>query len=103
MLRRPRARKQPENVAVEARAVKVHPLVVAVLQAAGVLGGFAVLVYAFYRAVLGAKKAGRTGAGELIAGLLMFLGTIVAPAPPREVATESREQKRDQDESGDPP
>jgi hypothetical protein len=49
---------------------------------------------------LGAKKAGGTGAGEILVALLLGLGSGIAPAPPREVKTEL---KRDQDESGDPP
>ena len=81
----------------------MDPLVVAVLKAVGTVGGVALFVYVLYRGVLGAKKASRTGSGELLVGLLMFLGTVMAPAPPREVAAESREQKRDQDQSGDPP
>ena len=84
----------------------MDPLVVAVLKAAGTVGGFALFVYVLYRLVLAAKKAGRTGSAGQIVGLgLMIFGAVLAPAPPpppREVATESREQKRNQD-TGDPP
>ena len=82
------------------RAVIVDPLVVLVLKVAGVGAGFALFVYVLYRGALGAKKARGTGAGEILAVLLLVLGTGIAPAPPREVKIEL---KRDQDESGDPP
>ena len=83
----------------------VDSLVIAVLKAAGIVGGFCVFFYLLYRGVSAAKKAGKRGfGGEVVVGLLIFLGTVVAPVPPREATTESREQKRDQDqdESGDP-
>jgi len=78
----------------------VDPFAVSVLKAAGTAGGFALFVYVLCRAVLGAKKAGGTGSGEMLAVLLLALGVSIAPAPPREVKIEL---KRDQDESGDPP
>jgi hypothetical protein len=80
----------------------VNLLAVLVLKVAGGGAGFALFVYALYRAVLAAKKAGGTGSGELVAVLLLGLGTGIAPAPPREVKTESR-HLGDQNESGDPP
>lgn len=84
------------------RAVLVDTLFALVLKVAGAGAGFALFVYVLYRAVLGAKKAGGTASGEILAVLLLGLGTGIAPAPPREVKTESR-QLGDQDESGDPP
>jgi len=82
----------------------VDPLAVLVLKVAGGGGGFALFVYVLYRLLLAAKKAGRTGSGGQIVGIfLIFLGPVIAPTPSGEVATESRELKRDQDESGDPP
>ena len=82
----------------------VDSLAVLVLKVAGGGAAFALLVYLLYRAVLAAKKAGRKGTGGQAVGIfLTFLGPVIAPAPPREVTTESRELKRDQDESGDPP
>jgi hypothetical protein len=80
----------------------VDALVVSVLKAAGGCAGFALFVYVLYRAVLGAKKKGGTDSGEILAVLLLGLGTGIAPAPPREVKTESR-HLGDQDDSGDPP
>jgi hypothetical protein len=82
------------------KVVTVDPLVVAVLKAAGFVGSFTLLVYVLYRAVLRAKKAGATGSAEILATLVLALGTGIAPAPPREVKIE---QKRDENESGDPP
>jgi len=84
------------------KAVLVDTLLALVLKVAGGGGCFALFVYLLYRAVLGARKAGGTGSGEILAVLLLGLGTGIAPAPPREVKTESR-QLGDQDESGDPP
>jgi hypothetical protein len=64
----------------------VDPLVVSLLKAAGTDGGFALLVYVLYRAVLSAKKAERTGSGGQIVGIaLMIFGAVIVPAPPREV------------------
>jgi hypothetical protein len=77
-------------------------LVTSVLKAAGVVGGLALFVYLLYRGVSGAKRAGGTGSGELLVVLLLGLGTGIAPAPPREVKTESR-HLGDKDDSGDPP
>ncbi len=74
--------------------------VAALLKAAGIVGGFTLLAYAFYRAVRAAKKSGGTGSAELLATVLLTLGIGIAPAPPREVKIEL---KRDEDESGDPP
>ena len=81
----------------------MDPLLVAVLKALATVGGLGLLVYGFRRAVSGAKKAGRSGAGELIVGILLFVGAVIVPAPPREVPTETRKLKREQDASGDPP
>jgi hypothetical protein len=78
----------------------VDAWVVLLLEVAGVGAAFALFVYVLYRAVLGAKKAGGTGSGEIMAVVLLNLGVSIAPAPPREVKIEL---KRDQDESGDPP
>ena len=83
------------------KAVMVD-LVVLALKVAGSGACFALFVYVLYRAVLGAKKAGGTGAGEILTVLVLGLGTGIAPAPPREVKTESR-HLGDKDESGDPP
>jgi hypothetical protein len=82
----------------------VNSLVVLFLQVAGGGAALALFLYALYRAVLAAKKAGRKGSGGQAVGIfLTFLGPVIAPSPPRELTTESRELKRDQDESGDPP
>jgi hypothetical protein len=79
-------------------------LVVLVLKVAGAAGGFVLLVYALYRAVVAAKNAGRPGSVEQIVGIaVLFFGPVIAPTPPREAATESRKLRRKQDESGDPP
>jgi hypothetical protein len=75
-----------------------------VLKVAGGGAGFALFVYILYRAVLAAKKMGSKDTGGQAVGIfLTFLGPVIAPTPPREATTESRELKRDQDESGDPP
>jgi hypothetical protein len=75
-------------------------MLVAVLRAGGVVGGFALLAYLSYRAVSAAKKAGGKGSAELLATLLVTLGIGIAPTPPREVKIEL---KRDEDDSGAPP
>jgi hypothetical protein len=82
--------------------VLVDTLLALVLKVAGAVAGFVLFVYVLYRAVLGAKKARGTGSGEILTVLLLGLGTGIAPAPPREVKTESRHLGY-QDESGDPP
>jgi hypothetical protein len=54
--------------------------------------------------MLTAKKAGGKGSGGQVVRLFFtFLGPVIAPILPRAVTTESRELKRDQDETGDPP
>jgi hypothetical protein len=78
----------------------MEPLAVVVLKVLAGAGSVGLSVYVLYRLVLVARKIGRTEAGAQIAGIFVLLfGPVVAPPPPREVATESREQ----DESGDPP
>lgn len=82
----------------------MDPLVL-LLKVAGGVGGFALFVYVLYRLVLAAKKTGRAGSGGQIVGTaLMVFGVVIAPIPPppMDVATESRELKRNQDD-GDPP
>jgi O-antigen ligase len=81
----------------------MDPLVL-LLKVTGGVSGFALFVYVLYRIVLAAKKTGRTGSGGQIVGIaLMVFGAVLAPVPPppQEVATESREQKRNEDD-GDP-
>lgn len=83
----------------------MDPFNVLVLKVAGGVAGCVLLVYVFYRAVLFAKKAGSAGSdGQLVGIALMFslVGTAIAPTPPREVTTISRESRRDQDKPGDP-
>jgi hypothetical protein len=78
----------------------MEPLVVVMLEVVAGAAGVGLSVYLLYRLVLVARKIGRTEAGAQIAGIFVLLfGPVVAPPPPREVASESREQ----DESGDPP
>jgi hypothetical protein len=84
------------------KAAIVDPLVVLVLKVAGGGAAFALFVYVLCRAILSAKKAGGTGSGEILAVLLLGLGTGIAPTPPREVKAESR-HLGDQDDSGGPP
>jgi hypothetical protein len=82
----------------------VDSLAVLILKVAGGGAGFALFVYVLYRGVLAAKRLGSKGSGGQAVGIfLTFLGPVIAPTPPREVTTESRELKRDQDEPGDPP
>ena len=84
-------------------AAAMDPLLVLVLKVCGGAAGFALFVYVLYRCVLDAKKrAGRAGiGGQLMAtALTLFSGTALDPA--REVATEARKLKRNQDGSGDP-
>jgi hypothetical protein len=78
----------------------MDPLVVLVLKVVGGAGGIALFVYVLYRLVLAARKIGGTETGAQIVGIFaMLFGSVIAPPPSREVATESREQN----ESGDPP
>jgi hypothetical protein len=78
-------------------------LVALVLKVAGGLGGVALSVYLLYRLVLAARKMGRTGTGgEIVGVFVMLFGPTIAPPPPHEVAEESRELKRNEDD-GDPP
>lgn len=81
----------------------MDPLAILFLKVAGGVGGFALWVYVLCRIVAGARKTGRTGTGGQVVGVfLTILGPVIAPAPPREVVTELRELKRE-DDSGDPP
>lgn len=82
----------------------MNPLLVAVLKTIGVAAGFALCVYVLYRAVRAVKKrAGRAGiGGEVMSLALMVLSWGGAPDPAREVATETRRLKRNQDGAGDP-
>ena len=74
--------------------------IVLLLNIVGGSAGYALFVYVLYRVVLAAKKS---SGGQIVGMYLMLLGSIVAPAPAREVSTETRQLKRKQDESGDPP
>lgn len=80
----------------------MDPLLLVVLKVVGGTAGFGVLWYLLYRAVLDAKKRGRTGVGGQImaSALMLFSGSALDPA--REVATESQKLKRNQDGNGDP-
>jgi hypothetical protein len=80
----------------------VDPLVVSVFKAAGTVGGFLLFVYVLYRLVLVGKKSGRSVGVELLGVFVTFLGAVVVPVPPREVPSETRKLKREQDGSGDP-
>jgi hypothetical protein len=73
-----------------------------VLKAAGTVGGFLLFVYVLYRLVLVVKKSGRSVGVECLGVIVTFLGAVVVPIPPREVPTETRKLKREQDGSGDP-
>ena len=78
-------------------------LLVAVLKICAGAAGFAMFVYLLYRCVLDAKKRARRAGigGQIMAtALTLFSGTALDPA--REVATEARKLKRNQDGSGDP-
>jgi hypothetical protein len=79
------------------------PLGALVLKTAATLGGVGLVVYVLYRLVLAARKMGRAGTGGEIVGVFtMLLGPVIAPPPPHEVAAESQELKRNEDD-GDPP
>jgi hypothetical protein len=80
----------------------VDPLVVSVLKAAGTVGGLLLFAYVLYRLVLVVKKSGRSVGVEFLGVIVTFLGAVVVPVPPREVPTETRKLKREQDGSGDP-
>ena len=81
----------------------MDPLVALVLKVAGGLGGVALVAYVLYRLVLAARKAGRKATGGEIVGVFVLLfGPVIAPPPPHEVAAESQELKRNEDD-GDPP
>jgi hypothetical protein len=70
------------------------------LKVCGGAGAVALVVYAFYRLILAARKIGATETGAQMVGIFVTLfGPDIAPPPPREVVTESRKQN----ESGDPP
>jgi hypothetical protein len=81
----------------------MDPLLLVVLKVVGGTAGLALFWYLLYRGVLEAKKkAGRASIGGQImaTALMLFSGTALDPA--REVATESRKLKRNQDSNGDP-
>jgi hypothetical protein len=80
----------------------VDPLVVAVLKAVGTVGGLVLLVCLLYRLVLVVRKSGRSVGVEFLGVIVTLLGAVVVPIPPREVPTETRKLKREQDGSGDP-
>lgn len=80
----------------------MDPLVVAVLKAVGTVGGLVLLVYLLYRLVVVIKKSGRSVGVEFLGVIVTLLGAVVVPMPPREVPTETRKLKREQDGSGDP-
>lgn len=82
----------------------VESLGVAVLKAAGTVGGFALLVYVLCRAVSAAKKAGRTGTvGQIVGIFVTLFPSVIVPVPPPDAPAETRKVKRNQDGSGDPP
>ena len=77
--------------------------IILLLQIVGACSGLVLVAYVLYRLVLAARKAGWAGRGEeIVAPIVLLFGPVIAPTPPREVSTESRELKREQDESGDP-
>ena len=80
----------------------MKPLLLVVPNVVGGVAGVGLFYYFLYRAVLSARKKGRAGmGGQLMATVLtLFSGTSLDPA--REVATEARKLKRNQDGSGDP-
>ena len=77
---------------------------VLLLKIVGACSGLVLVGYVLYRFVLAIKKAGWASRGEeIVAPFVLLFGPVIAPVPPREVSTESRELKREQDESGDSP
>src|SRR5688500_18055918 len=85
------------------QAAKMDALLGVVLKVCSGAAGFALFVYLLCRCVVDAKKrAKRAGIGGQImaTALTFFSGTALDPA--RDVATEARKQKRNQDGSGDP-
>ena len=82
----------------------VEPLAILVLKVSGGVGGFALFVYVLFRLVAETRKRGGTGSvGQIVGVTLIALGILVpVPPPPREVATEARQLKRNED-NGDPP
>ena len=85
------------------QAAAMDPLLLIVLKVCSGAAIFALFVYLLYRCVLETKKrAGRAGIGGQImaTALTLFSGSALDPA--REVATEARKLKRNQDGSGDP-
>jgi hypothetical protein len=81
----------------------MHPFLILVVKVCAGAAAFVLFAYVLYRCVVDAKKrAGRASlGGQLMAtALTLFSGTALDPA--REVATEARKLKRNQDGSGDP-
>ena len=69
----------------------MDPFIALFLKVSAGVGSFVLFVYVLFRLVLASKKAGRTGAGGHIAGVLLtFLGLMLSLHLPEGMSTDRR-------------